>query len=94
VVNAMDAPYHGRILRLRLQEGRAPSLRELKGATLSARSPSGEEEKVLVLGFSLAGGRPSDARLTRTGRVDLLVEGLGGEGRPAVDIRWEVSGPH
>jgi hypothetical protein len=41
-----------------------------------------------VLGFALFGGKPSDDRLARTGRVDVHVEELG-EGDP-VGLRWEV----
>lgn len=90
VIDAMDAPHRGRIVRLRLQGGRPPTLRELKGARLRARSPKGEEEVLRVMGFFLPGGRPSDARLSRTGRVDLVVEGENGTGRPRVSTRWEI----
>lgn len=93
VIDAMDAPHTGRIIRLRLQGGKPPALRDLKGATLRARSPKGEEEILTVMGFFLPGGRPSDARLSRTGRIDLLVEREAGDGRPGVSTRWEVSGP-
>jgi hypothetical protein len=92
VIDAMDAPHRGRIIRLRLQGGQPPSLRDLKGATLVAQSPDGEKEILKVLGFFLPGGRPSDARLSRTGRVDLLVEREEGGDRPAVSALWEVSG--
>ena len=93
VIDAMDAPYRGRIIRLRLQGGHPPACRELKGAALQARSPKGKEEALKVLGFSLAGGHPSDARLSRTGRVDLLVGMEDGDDRPTVSARWEVTGP-
>ena len=93
VIDAMDAPFRGRIVRLRLQGGQAPALRDLKGATLEARSPEGQKEDLRVIGFSLAGGRPTEARLSRTGRVDLLVEREDGVGRPEVSARWEVGGP-
>ena len=93
VVDAMNAPHRGRIIRLRLQGGQPPSLKELKGAVLNAKSPEGESESLRVVGFFLPGGKPSDARLNRTGRIDLMVETEGGEGRPRVDSRWEVSGP-
>lgn len=93
VIDAMDAPHHGRIVRLRLQGGHPPALRELKGAKLRARSPRGEEELLQVLGFFLPGGRPSDTRLSRTGRIDLVVGKQDGDGRPKVSTRWEISGP-
>lgn len=93
VIDAMDAPHQGRIIRLRLQGGRPPALRDLKGASLQARSPEGEEEALKVVGFFLAGGRPSDARMSRTGRVDLLVEREDGVNRPTVSAQWEITGP-
>jgi hypothetical protein len=93
VIDAMDAPHRGRVVRLRLKGGHPPTLRDLKGATLKARSPDGEEEILRVVGFFLPGGRPSDARLSRTGRVDLMVEKEEGSDRPAVSVLWEVSGP-
>jgi len=93
VIDATDAPFRGRIVRLRLQGGPAPTVRALKGASLEARSPRGDQESLRVLGFFLGGGRPSDARLSRTGRVDLLVEKEDGEGRPEVSSGWEVAVP-
>ena len=48
VVDAMKAPYSGQILRVRLAEGKAPSLREIKGSRFRARSPDGTETTVRV----------------------------------------------
>ena len=93
VIDAMNAPHRGRVLRLRLQGGHPPALRDLKGAILQARSPQGEQETLKVIGFFLPGGRPSDARLTRTGRIDLVVEREDGLGQPGVSARWEITGP-
>ena len=93
VIDAMDVPHRGRVVRLRLKGGQPPSLRDLKGATLRAKSPTGEEETLKVVGFFLPGGRPSDARLSRTGRIDLMVELEGGGERPEVSTQWEVHGP-
>lgn len=93
VVNALDAPYTGRIIRLRLQEGEPPKIRDLKGARLLAQSPSGATENLRVLGFPAIGGKPSDDRLVRTGRVDLLVGPENGAGRANVSNRWIVTGP-
>jgi len=93
VIDAMDGPHRGRIIRLRLHGGQPPALGDLKGATLRAWSPEGEEEILKVVGFFLPGGRPSNARLARTGRVDLMVEMQDGEDRPTVSARWEVDGP-
>jgi hypothetical protein len=89
VIDAMKAPYRGQILRLRLVRGETPTIRELRGARLVARSPKGAKVSLRVLGFPFLGGRPSDSRLERTGRVDLVVESER-EGDPPVSRRWEV----
>lgn len=88
VLDAMNAPHSGRILRLRLQSGEAPSIKSLKGAELRAISPEGEQCRVKVLGFAAFGGKPSDQRLARTGRVDLHVEELDETG--PIGLRWEI----
>jgi len=88
VLDAMDAPHSGRILRLRLQSGEAPSIKSLKGAEMRATSPEGDECSFRVLGFAVFGGKPSNERLARTGRIDLHVEE--GDGGP-IGLRWEVS---
>jgi hypothetical protein len=88
VLDAMDAPHAGRILRLRLQSGEAPKVRSLKGAELVAASPDGKKCRIRVRGFAAFGGKPSDDRLLRTGRVDLHVDELGPDG--PVGLRWEV----
>jgi hypothetical protein len=94
VLDAMAAPHGGRILRLRLQGGEAPSVKSLKGARLKAVSPDGEVERtVRVDGFATFGGRPSDERLARTGRVDVHVSDEDGTDGAPVSLRWEVRGP-
>ena len=87
VLDAMDAPHFGRILRLRLHSGEAPAIKSLKGSEMTAVSPDGAECRLRVLGFALFGGKPSNDRFARTGRVDVHVEEL--EGGP-VGLRWEV----
>ena len=89
VIDALDHPHLGRILRVKLQDGPTPSVRSLKGATLKARSPRGDEGRVTVLGFSLTGGKVTDARFRETGRLDLHVEE---ESEPPVSLRWTLSG--
>lgn len=89
VLDAMDAPHTGRILRLRLQSGEAPSIKSLKGSEMHAVSPSGDECRIRVSGFAVFGGKPSDDRLARTGRVDVHVEELD-DGGP-IGLRWEIS---
>src|SRR4051812_19425223 len=88
VLDAMDAPHGGRILRLRLDSGEPPSIGSLKGARLQALSPDGQSAVVRVKGFALFGGKPSDERLARTGRIDLHVETVG-DG-PDVVAKWEI----
>ena len=89
VLDAMDAPHSGRILRLRLQSGEAPSIKSVKGSEMTAVSPHGDECRFRVLGFALFGGKPSDQRLARTGRIDVHVEELD-EGGP-IGLKWEVT---
>jgi hypothetical protein len=89
VLDAMDAPHSGRILRLRLQAGEAPSVRALRGARLTARSPDGRTCTAKVTRFALVGGKPSDERLARTGRVDVEVEETEGQG--PIGLQWEAS---
>jgi hypothetical protein len=94
VLDVLEGPNGGHILRLRLQSGDAPSIKSLKGARMKATSPDGLQERVFrVEGFAVFGGRPSDERLSRTGRVDVHVTlEEGGDGGP-ISLRWEVSGP-
>lgn len=89
VLDAMDAPHAGRILRLRLQSGEAPSIKSLKGAEMVAVSPEGDECRIRISGFALFGGKPSNDRLARTGRVDVHIDELDPGG--PVGLRWEVS---
>jgi len=89
VLDAMDAPHSGRILRLRLQSGEPPSIKSLKGAEMRAVSPDGSECRIRVAGFAVFGGKPSNERLVRTGRVDLHIDELD-DGGP-VGLRWEVT---
>jgi len=88
VLDAMDAPHLGRILRLRLQSGEAPSIKSLKGSQMRALAPDGTECRVKVLGFAVFGGKPSNERFARTGRVDLHVEEVDETG--PIGLQWEV----
>jgi hypothetical protein len=88
VLDAMDGPHGGRIIRLRLQSGEAPTIGTLKAARLRATSPDGKSNTtVTVRGFAVFGGKPSDERLARTGRIDLHVDEENG---PPVGLRWEI----
>ena len=53
-----------------------------------ARSPDGDECRIRVAGFAVFGGKPSNDRLARTGRVDLHIGEIG-DGGP-VGLRWAV----
>jgi len=88
IIDALDHPHGGRILRVKIDGGAAPSLRSLRGARLRAVAPDGSERFVRVTGLPLTGGKPSDARIRETGRVDLLVE-TEGEGSP-VSRTWHL----
>lgn len=89
MLDAMDAPHAGRILRLRLQSGEAPSISAMKGAEMLATSPEGDQCRFRVVGFAVFGGKPSNDRLTRTGRADVHIDELD-EGGP-IGLRWEVT---
>jgi hypothetical protein len=89
VLDAMDAPHSGRILRLLLDSGEAPSIKSLKGSEMLAVSPSGDECRIRVLGYPVFGGKPSNDRLIRTGRLDVHIEELD-DGGP-IGLRWKVS---
>jgi len=84
----MDAPHSGRILRLRLHAGEVPSVKSLKGSEMLAIGPDAQECRFRILGFAAFGGKPSDERLARTGRVDVHIVELD-EGGP-IGLRWEV----
>lgn len=90
VIDAYDHPHGGRILRLRLRRGEAPAMKELKGGTMVASTRDGVEARIRVDGFALFGGRMSDARLARTGRVDVHVRD---EAAGAVGTGWSVKVP-
>lgn len=93
ILDVLDHPHGGRILRLRLQEGDPPTVRALRKARLRAVSPDGDERTVEVEGFAAMGGIPSDARLARTGRADLHIHPEEGDETPAIGLRWTVEGP-
>jgi len=93
VLDAMDHPHGGRILRLRLQEGDAPSIRDLKGARIRATSEDGDVREAVVEGFAAFGGKPSDERLARTGRIDVHVTAADERSGPEIGMQWEVTAP-
>ena len=90
VIDALDHPHGGRILRLRLRSGEALTLGELRGGTLLATGERGAEVPIRPKGFAVFGGKVSDTRLARTGRVDIHTTD---DGAAEVDVGWEVCGP-
>ena len=93
VLDALKAPYGGWLVKLRFEAGDALTLKELKSATLNVSSLDGATSfDVKVSGFPVFGGRPSDDRLRRTGRVDLHVNTVDGSDR-TIGVKWRVSGP-
>lgn len=69
-------------------------MKALKGARMRAVSPDGKVERYFkVDGFAVFGGRPSDDRLSRSGRVDVHVIDEDSGGAPPISLRWEVTGP-
>jgi hypothetical protein len=90
VIDAHDHPHGGRILRLRLRQGEALSLKELKRGSMIATTADGATRPIQVDGFALFGGKVSDARLALTGRVDIHVHDKGADG---VGAGWTISGP-
>ncbi len=87
VIDALDHPHGNRILRTRLVRGAPPTLESLKGASLRAVGPEGNEVSARVLGFPLFGGTQSTRRIRETGRVDLLVSSAPGT---PIERFWEI----
>ena len=90
VIDAMDGPHAGQLLKLRLVSGGTPALKEIKGGRFRAKSPGGQEVVVRVVAFSLVGGKPSQARFARTGRLDVLA--MGEDPTHPISPRWTLTG--
>jgi hypothetical protein len=94
VIDIMDGPHRGWILRLRLHSGEAPTIKEIKGARMTMRSAEGGAREVVVRSFPTFGGKPSDDRVARSGRLDVSVDPADSEEEaPSVVERWELAGP-
>jgi hypothetical protein len=78
VVDALRGPHSGWIMRLKVQEGKAPALGSFIGSRFRVEGKDGVSRTVLVKGFPVTGGKTSDARLQATGRIDLHVEVVDG----------------
>lgn len=95
VLDLMAAPHGGWLMRLRLQSGDTPTLKAMKGTRMRLECSDGRNREVTVAGFPLMGGKPSDARFARSGRIDVQAEPSdGGESEPPLFTgTWELSGP-
>lgn len=94
VSDALDVPLRGFLLRLRRVAGDL-AVKDLgPGTRLLLRSPDGLERTVTVVAKSLTGGRNTQARLEKTGQVDLIISAEDAylDGRP-VGVGWSAEGP-
>lgn len=94
VSDALDVPLRGFLLRLRLVDGRAAVKDIGAGVRLRLRSPDGLERMVTVVAKSLTGGRNGQARLDKTGQIDVIIpfEEAYQDNRP-IGIGWSAEGP-
>jgi hypothetical protein len=95
VLDLMAGPHHGWLLRLRLQSGDTPTIRELKGARMLLENSDGRTRELVIQGFPMMGGRPTDGRFARSGRLDVHAAPTdsGDEAPPVFTGTWELSGP-
>jgi hypothetical protein len=92
VSDVVEVPLRGLMLRLRVVEG-APDVGDLAvGREVTLRTPAGQERRVRITAHTVTGGKPTQARLDRTGEFDVLVDVAGLEGEP-VEIGWMAAGP-
>ena len=93
VVDAIRHPHGGYILRLRLDRGEAPSVRQVKGSEWVV-FPEDERDRVRVRvdDFAAIGGEVSDARFKNIGRLDVHVSVVE-EGEEPIDLQWQMAGP-
>jgi len=93
VSDVYDVPMRGKVLRLKVVEGK-PSLKSLKpGDRLKLQSPSGKEREVTIMDYAITGGVQSQARLDATGELDIVVafDDAVIDGEP-VEIGWMATG--
>lgn len=92
VSDVYDVPLRGKVLRLKVIEGK-PSLKSLQpGARLRLHSVSGREQVIPILDHAITGGVQSQARLDATGELDVVVAFADAEidGEP-VEIGWTAT---
>ena len=73
VSDALEVPYRGYLLRLKLLSGE-PTIGDLApGERIRLRSPTGVERDVAVTDYSITQGVPSQKRFDRTRELDVLI---------------------
>jgi hypothetical protein len=95
VLDVMAGPHGGWLMRLRLQSGDTPTLKSLKGTRMRLECSDGRSREVTLKGYPMMGGKPTDARFARSGRIDVqAVPSDGGDADPPhFTGSWELSGP-
>jgi hypothetical protein len=89
VSDVLDVPLRGQLLRLKVTSGRARTDAVAIGKRLTLRSPNGTEREVTIKAHSITGGELSQARLTKTGELDVVVEPAGDDGTAEpIGIGW------
>jgi hypothetical protein len=94
VSDAMEMPHRGYLLRLRKVDGN-PSASDVKvGATLRLAAPDGRSRVITIADHSVTQGKGGQARLDRTGELDIVIGRQDGwiDDAP-VGIGWIAVGP-
>lgn len=84
VLDVMEHPHGGWVIRLRVANGEPPTMSVLRSDGLSVEVADGTTHHFKVDAFPLMGGKASDARIKSTGRVD--VYGDWAAGRPSAPL--------
>ena len=88
VVDAMEGPHRGRILRLKLESATPPRLSTLDGTEMIAISPRGRMCRFRIDSFAVFGGKARQTRFENTLRIDVRIRELDDTG--PIGLRWRV----
>ena len=88
VIDSMDGPHGGRILRLMSLPNNRPKLSELRNREMVAIGQSGRICRVRVLDFVVIGGKVRQKRFNATGRIDVRVREIDDSG--PVTLGWKL----
>ena len=93
VSDSVDIPLRGRMLKLKVVDGR-PALSDLKpGRRLRVEGPRGEGGYIRIVDHAVTSGKPSQKRLDSVRELDVIIaEATPGNDLP-VAIGWSASGP-